>query len=332
MRDDEQAMARRPAAGPSDRAGQDRGRQTASGGHLGYEVQGRSEGRAMRWLITDEEDQRLQGLTADAQVIYLRGIRRSMDYDSGVAEIGLALLRQKLETIPDPKSRIQERRVDTLTNHYIRARLAELERAELIEKIPKQDRFGRPQYRCLAAPCGEVRPESGPQENRKGRTASTTASEGADVVRLEDHWTARGAAREPQGDNRKRSGGPGVESTSDDVLVDGAAGAPPSTSDDGIPDCPHQAIIQAYHEELPQLPRVRSWHEKRQQALRARWREDSRHQSPEWWRRFFRRVGEACPFLLGDGPSGWRADLEWIVQRRNFYKILEGYYTREDEQ
>lgn len=289
----------------------------------------------MRWLITDEEDQRLQGLTADAQVIYLRGIRRSMDYSSGVSEIGLALLRQKLETIPDPKSRIQERRVDTLTNHYIRARLAELERAELIEKIPKQDRFRRPQYLCLAAPYGEVRPESGPQENRKGRTASTTASESADVVRLEDHWTARGGAKEPQGDNRKRSGGPGEDRTSDDVLVDDADKSATSTRGDGPPDCPHQDIIQAYHEELPMLPRVRPdlWGGERAKKLRQRWREDSRRQSVDWWRKLFRRIRETCPFLLGqvDPPPGkaraFQADLEWIVSPKNFAKILEGRYV-----
>ncbi len=334
MRDDEQAMARRPAAGSPDRESQDRSREAASGGHLGREVQGRAEGRAMRWLITDEEDQRLQGLTADAQVIYLRGIRRSMDYESGIAEIGLALMRQKLETIPDPKSRIHERRVDTLTNHYIRARLAELERAELIEKIPKQDRFGRPQYRCLAAPCGEVRPKFEPQENRKGRTASTTASEGADVVRLEDHWTAKGAAKEPQGDNRKRSGGPGYISTSDEVLVDDAAAQAPSTPPSTAPDCPHREIIQAYHDELPMCPQVRPelWKGERAAKLRARWREDERRQSVDWWRKLFRRIRETCPFLIGqcEPPPGRRpfqADLEWIVSPKNFAKILEGRYV-----
>ncbi|MBK5942737.1 hypothetical protein CCR79_02445 [Halorhodospira halophila] len=312
----------------------DQRRQASVRSGVGAEVQGRAEGRAMRWLITDEEDQRLQGLTADAQVLYMRGFRRSMDFETGIAEIGLALLRQKIETIPDPKSRIQERRVESISNHYIRARIAELERAELIEKIPKEDRFGRPQYRCLAAPYAEVCPKSGPQENRKGRTASTTAGESADVVRLEDHWTARGTANEPQGHNRKRSGGPGYISTSDEVLVDDAASQAPSTPSSTAPDCPHREIIQAYHDELPMCPQVRPelWKGERAAKLRARWREDEKRQNVDWWRKLFRRIRQTCPFLIGQSepPPGRRpfqADLEWIVSPKNFVKILEGRYV-----
>jgi len=39
----------------------------------------------MRSQWNDAEDEALQGLTPEAQVIYLRGFRRYMDYRTGVA-------------------------------------------------------------------------------------------------------------------------------------------------------------------------------------------------------------------------------------------------------
>jgi len=95
--------------------------------------------------------------------------------------------------------------------------------------------------------------------------------------------------------------------------------------------CPHQGIIQAYHEILPELPAVRIWSEKRKAALRARWRESVNRQSVEWWRGFFEYV-RGSDFLMGrvasKGRSPFRADLEWMVTQNNFIKIVEGKYHR----
>ncbi len=109
----------------------------------------------------------------------------------------------------------------------------------------------------------------------------------------------------------------------------------------GPPPCPQKEIIELYHEILPELPQVRyemwkgSQHE---QNLRARWREDPKRQDLGYWRRFFQRIHEACPFLLGQGEpnpkSGkvFQASLRWIVKRDNFAKILEGHYTEKPKQ
>ena len=56
----------------------------------------------------DEEDAALQGLSADAQLIYLRGIRRYMNYQTRIAgierKINLLSLKEVIEFIPDQKS------------------------------------------------------------------------------------------------------------------------------------------------------------------------------------------------------------------------------------
>ena len=95
------------------------------------------------------------------------------------------------------------------------------------------------------------------------------------------------------------------------------------------PPCPHEKIIQLYHEILPELPRVKVWNDYRRKLLQARWREDPERQNLQWWREFFQLV-KRCPFLLGkiqtrDGNT-FKADLEWLLRPRNFPKVVEGRY------
>ena len=90
------------------------------------------------------------------------------------------------------------------------------------------------------------------------------------------------------------------------------------------PDCPHREIIDAYHEILPELPGVLvdRWAGQRARDLATRWRESGKHQTLAFWRWFFNQVRKRRHYL-GENDRGWRADLGWLLQRRNFDKILE---------
>lgn len=97
-------------------------------------------------------------------------------------------------------------------------------------------------------------------------------------------------------------------------------------------DCPHQEIVDAYHESLPSLTRMRSWNGDRPKNLRARWREDSERQSIDWWKSFFVYVSKS-DFLMGraqqQGERGiFQASLDWIIKPTNFNKIIEGRYHK----
>ena len=97
------------------------------------------------------------------------------------------------------------------------------------------------------------------------------------------------------------------------------------------PHCPHEEIIALYHQLLPTAPRVVSWTPTRKGYLQARWREDKRHQSLNWWEQFFKDVAES-DFLCGKarpqpGQKPFQADLEWIITQGNFVKILEKKYS-----
>ncbi len=89
----------------------------------------------MRSQWNDAEDGALQGLSAEAQVIYLRGFRRYMNYATGVAggparKLSYKALAELISVDPDWGS--QRSRTDTPTVGRVRARVAELERAGLV--------------------------------------------------------------------------------------------------------------------------------------------------------------------------------------------------------
>ena len=95
----------------------------------------------------------------------------------------------------------------------------------------------------------------------------------------------------------------------------------------GPPPCPHEQIVEAYHELLPECPRVREWGAPNRKQLAARWREKKERQNLEWWRRVFQHVSES-DFLMGrisrDGPFVF--SLGWFVKASNFAKVLNGQY------
>jgi len=100
--------------------------------------------------------------------------------------------------------------------------------------------------------------------------------------------------------------------------------------------CPHQAIVDLYHEILPELRKVRKWTEKRKGMLRARWNSGEKREegtpidSLEYWRPFFEYVRDS-DFLMGRGHNcpnhkSFQVDLEWLVNESNFVKVIEGKY------
>jgi hypothetical protein len=89
-------------------------------------------------------------------------------------------------------------------------------------------------------------------------------------------------------------------------------------------NCPHEQIIALYHEHLPMLPTVKVWNAKRRELLRARWREDGKRQTLEFWTKYFRYVA-ASDFLTGRSGK-FTANLEWLVNASNFVKVIEGNY------
>lgn len=108
-----------------------------------------------------------------------------------------------------------------------------------------------------------------------------------------------------------------------------------------VPPCPHQQILDMYHELLPVLPRMKVWDKARKGNLGARWRErwearafSTQEEGLDYFRRMFTYIGRDCHFLMGrvidrDGKPFF-ASLDWIVLPKNFAKVLECKYSRRE--
>ena len=104
-----------------------------------------------------------------------------------------------------------------------------------------------------------------------------------------------------------------------------------------IPDCPYQAIATAYHEALPELPRLIKLSKARKDALKARWTEVcvEDHLDSEgalrFFRDFFQRV-KRSDWLMGRipgrGGEPFKLNFDWMFKQANFLKIAEGNYHR----
>lgn len=140
----------------------------------------------------DDEEGALMYLHHRAQVLYLRGLRRYMDFSTGIVgdkrRVSLQQMRECLEVNPDKESK-QDRYQPTY--HAIRASLAQLERHGLIRRLPKAHKLDPMRF---FLPLASIRPHEEPQMNRKGTTASDA------------HYVSCGyddrTANEPQSKNR----------------------------------------------------------------------------------------------------------------------------------
>lgn len=100
-----------------------------------------------------------------------------------------------------------------------------------------------------------------------------------------------------------------------------------------IPDCPHADILALWAEKLPAAIQPADWNEKRQQALRSRWREKSNRQKLDWWARFFEYIAQS-DFLMGrtntPGRKAFALSLDWLCKSENFLKVIEGRFHEQE--
>ncbi|AIV66228.1 hypothetical protein [Burkholderia pseudomallei] len=111
--------------------------------------------------------------------------------------------------------------------------------------------------------------------------------------------------------------------------------------------CPVDQIVAAYHELMPENPRVKVLHDGRRKAIAARWREASKLDCKPFgystveaglnaWRAFF-TVCAQSEFLTGKakpkpGYKRFRADIDFLMSPEAFAKCLEGKYRHDAEE
>ncbi|KVD37860.1 hypothetical protein WJ41_22805 [Burkholderia ubonensis] len=133
---------------------------------------------------------------------------------------------------------------------------------------------------------------------------------------------------------------PAVDLLGNEILD--AANAPSSDL-----QCPVDQIVAAYHELMPDNPRIKVLHDGRRKAIAARWREAARLTCKPFgyrtvaaglkaWRTFFRVCAES-DFLTGKakpqpGRKRFRADIDFLMSPEAFAKCVEGKYQQDAEE
>jgi uncharacterized protein YdaU (DUF1376 family) len=106
--------------------------------------------------------------------------------------------------------------------------------------------------------------------------------------------------------------------------------------------CPQEEILKLWAKHLPHLAQPRSWEGTRRATTKQRWNQASRPSaySPDgyqteaagikWWDSFFNYIARNTSLANGFESEGrtWRPDLEWVLNARNFQRIIDGKYTK----
>lgn len=107
-----------------------------------------------------------------------------------------------------------------------------------------------------------------------------------------------------------------------------------------MPVCQYQAVVDLYHELLPELPRCRIETQGRQRAMKRMWtwvltstkgdgarRAETSQQALAWFRTYFAHAREN-DFLMGRTPrtgshAGWRCDLDFLLSDAGMKQVVE---------
>lgn len=108
------------------------------------------------------------------------------------------------------------------------------------------------------------------------------------------------------------------------------------TGRQSLPVCPHQRILDLYHEKIPEKRRHTSWDGIRQENLAARWRWLLANKNKKTGKLYFNTAEEGVEwfghFFIHCRKSKFLMEkcrvfcLEWAVKKANFHKIIEGAY------
>lgn len=141
---------------------------------------------------------------------------------------------------------------------------------------------------------------------------------------------------------------PVLEIQDPDGSVASVTADPPAVTTPAVlPPCPFDRIVQAYHELLPELPRVRLLGDDRREAVRKLWRfaftvpklsdglprATNADEAMAWIRGYFERARDN-DFLMGrtprvNGHQGWECDLDFLLSKKGLKQVIEK--TREQQ-
>ena len=93
---------------------------------------------------------------------------------------------------------------------------------------------------------------------------------------------------------------------------------------------PYDQILAAFAKRLPSFPQPRKLEPDRRQAVKAIWTKEKDYGTVDFFDRYFGYVAKS-DFLMGE--TGWKScNFDWIFKPKNFRKIIEGTYHKDESQ
>jgi DNA-binding Lrp family transcriptional regulator len=103
----------------------------------------------------------------------------------------------------------------------------------------------------------------------------------------------------------------------------GAKIAPNNKQDNNKEDTTYQSFADAYNRLCPSLPKAIKITDKRRGHLNAVVKEFGAEGVMEALAKV-----ESCPHLVGKNDRGWKADFDWLINKNNLLKVIEGRYDK----
>ena len=218
--------------------------------------------------------------------------------------------------------------------HYNKRMADEVVRFETIASFRREGGLRSAQVRRDKAAAGTVakrEAKDGPKPAQKPPESDPELEFNLSSASVELHLVSPSPSPSPS--LIPNSGVPGFSSPTPLVATAGAA------TTTRAPNCPTEAIVNAYNEALPMLPRCEVLNDSRKRSIAARWREVcaaerfDRAQGIDFFKRYFGLVATSR-FLTGrvQGRDGraWKADLDFLMNPTKFARVIEGAYHKEN--
>jgi hypothetical protein len=85
----------------------------------------------------------------------------------------------------------------------------------------------------------------------------------------------------------------------------------------------YQSFLDLYNKVCPSLPKAIKVNDKRKGLINAVIKEFGEDAVKEALLKV-----ESCPHLVGKNDRGWRADFDWLINKNNLLKVIEGRYDQ----
>lgn len=303
------------------------------------------------WQFNEDEDAAMEYLPHSDQVLYLRGLRKHMDFSTGIVGLSRRISYQQFKELLEVNRRQGSTKGDYAPSRgELRAMLARLVEVGLIERVELKTtaKVDPMVFKLPFAHVGRYSVSNGEQHgNNIGATTqhnSAVAGAGAVVsdtvqnnvsdihqsIRLKEYSTKVECENSNELAHCAPSDSLNLEKPK---AVDQKAGS--------LGSCPHQEILDLWSDCFPAMrsPNRNLWMRQTAAAnLRSRWQEAAKvmHSNGKhtlysdldsgliFWKRFFTHLSKS-KFLTSDESKFF--DLPWLLKKSNFYKALDGKYN-----